>query len=113
VPPVSFTVPSSAAPAANLPPRHAFEAASAGPPVGFVSAPHIHSGHEPPTREKWKSVADWRLAAAMPGRAAPVRDRLKRGLAAEGIEVADGKMRSRDFGVVTGNALPAGEAAGD
>jgi hypothetical protein len=65
------------------------------------------------TPEELMAVDDWRFARRMPSRAAAVRELLKRGLAAEGIEVADGKMRSRDFGVVTGNALPAGDSAGD
>jgi hypothetical protein len=48
----------------------------------------------------------------MPSRAAAVRELLKRGLDAEGVQLADGKMRSRDFGVVDG-PLRSTSAGGD
>ena len=54
------------------------------------------------TQEELAALDDWRFARRMPSRAAAVRELLKRGLEAEGIELADGKMRSRDFGVVDG-----------
>jgi hypothetical protein len=54
------------------------------------------------TQEELAALDDWRFARRMPSRAAAVRELLKRGLEAEGVQSADGKMRSRDFGVVDG-----------
>lgn len=54
------------------------------------------------TQDELAALDDWRFARRMPSRAAAVRELLKRGLEAEGIELADNKMRSRDFGVVDG-----------
>ena len=44
----------------------------------------------------------------MPSRAAAVRELLKRGLAAEGFDMADGRTKSRDFGV-TGTSSARGQ----
>jgi hypothetical protein len=54
------------------------------------------------TGEELEALDDWRFSRRMPSRAAAVRELLKRGLEAEGIQAADGKMRSRDLGVVDG-----------
>lgn len=54
------------------------------------------------TQEELAALDDWRFARRMPSRAAAVRELLKRGLEAEGVQPAEGKMRSRDFGVVDG-----------
>lgn len=51
--------------------------------------------------EELKLVDDWRFKARMPSRAAAVRELLRRGLVAEGFEVADRATRSSDFGVAT------------
>ena len=51
------------------------------------------------TQEELEAVDNWRFSRRMPSRAAAVRELLKRGLAAEGFEVADGGSRSQDFGV--------------
>jgi len=45
------------------------------------------------------ALDDWRFAKRMPSRASAVRELLKRGLAAEGVLVANG-VRSKDFGVL-------------
>lgn len=58
------------------------------------------------TEDELKALDDWRFAHRMPSRAAAVRELLKRGLAAEGIEIADGRTRSQDFGV-----MPDGDSA--
>jgi hypothetical protein len=63
------------------------------------------------TQDELDAVDDWRFACRMPSRAAAVRELLKRGLAAEGIDLADGKMRSRDFGVVDGKLRSEGDGA--
>jgi hypothetical protein len=49
-----------------------------------------------------RAVDDWRFNRRMPSRAAAVRELLKRGLAAEGIEIAGGGAKSKDFGVLSG-----------
>jgi hypothetical protein len=64
------------------------------------------------TQEELAALDDWRFARRMPSRAAAVRELLKRGLDAEGIQMAEGKMRSRDFGVVEG-PLRSKSAGGD
>ena len=52
------------------------------------------------TEEELSALDDWRFARRMPSRAAAVRELLKRGLAAEGFEIADGASQSSDFGVI-------------
>jgi len=64
------------------------------------------------TQEELNAVDDWRFARRMPSRAAAVRELLKRGLEAEGIQLADATMRSSDFGVVDG-PLRSATANGD
>ncbi len=46
------------------------------------------------------ALDDWRFSRRMPSRAAAVRELLKRGLAAEGFDVADQGSKSKDYGVV-------------
>jgi len=54
------------------------------------------------TGEELKALDDFRFSRRMPSRASAVRELLKRGLAAEGFEVADGASRSSDYGVLGG-----------
>ena len=51
------------------------------------------------TEAELQAVDDWRFAKRMPSRASAIRELLKRGLAAEGFEVAEAGSRSRDFRV--------------
>jgi hypothetical protein len=51
------------------------------------------------TRKELESLDTWRFAARMPSRASAIRELLKRGLSAEGFAIADGELKSRDFGV--------------
>ena len=51
-------------------------------------------------QEELRALDDWRFRRRMPSRAAAVRELLKRGLAAEGIEVAEDGAKSQDFGVL-------------
>jgi len=53
------------------------------------------------TDDELKAVDDWRFAARMPSRASAVRELLKRGLAAEGFDLANRTTKSKDFGVVS------------
>jgi hypothetical protein len=52
------------------------------------------------TAEELAAVDDWRFARRMPSRAAAVRDLLRRGLAAEGVDLAAQRRGSRSFGVL-------------
>jgi hypothetical protein len=51
------------------------------------------------TPDELAALDDWRFARRMPSRAAAVRELLRRGLTAEGIDLAEARMRSKDFGV--------------
>ncbi|MEI9931279.1 MAG: hypothetical protein WDM89_12245 [Rhizomicrobium sp.] len=51
------------------------------------------------TPRELEAVDSWRFARRMPSRASAVRELLKRGLAAEGFDHADGGNHSKDFGV--------------
>ena len=51
------------------------------------------------TKEELDALDTWRFAKRMPSRAAAIRELLKRGLAAEGFDQAQGGSRSEDFGV--------------
>jgi hypothetical protein len=52
------------------------------------------------TAEELAAVDDWRFSRRMPSRAAAVRELLKRGLAAEGFDLAEQGAKSKDYGVV-------------
>ncbi|MES2472804.1 MAG: hypothetical protein V4601_08185 [Pseudomonadota bacterium] len=59
------------------------------------------------TAEELEAVDNWRFNKRMPSRAAAIRELLKRGLSAEGFNVADGASKSGDFGVTgTSSASP-------
>jgi len=67
------------------------------------------------TKEELEALDLWRFERRMPSRAAAIRELLKRGLSAEGFNVADGGSRSQDFGV-TGRSTASGrgiEEAGE
>jgi hypothetical protein len=51
------------------------------------------------TTEELEALDNWRFAKRMPSRAAAIRELLKRGLAAEGFEQAQGGSKSEHFGV--------------
>jgi hypothetical protein len=50
--------------------------------------------------EELRALDDWRFKKRMPSRAAAVRELLKRGLEAEGFQLAGEGVKSQDFGVV-------------
>jgi hypothetical protein len=54
------------------------------------------------TEDELKALDDWRFVRRMPSRASAIRELLKRGLAAEGIEVPNSRAKSREFGVLDG-----------
>ena len=51
------------------------------------------------TRKELEALDTWRFQARMPSPAAAIRELLKRGLAAEGFDIADSEMKSAEFGV--------------
>ena len=51
------------------------------------------------TAEELEALDNWRFSRRMPSRAAAVRELLKRGLAAEGFDLPEGRTKSQDFGV--------------
>lgn len=54
------------------------------------------------TETELAALDDWRFARRMPSRAAAVRALLRLGLTAEGVSLADARMRSKDFGITDG-----------
>jgi metal-responsive CopG/Arc/MetJ family transcriptional regulator len=63
------------------------------------------------TEGEVKALDDFRFAKRMPSRASAIRELLRIGLEAEGVEVAQAGMRSKDFGVVASNQKAAGRHA--
>ena len=52
-----------------------------------------------------RALENWRFAKRMPSRAAAVRELLRRGLAADGFDLAGEGIQSKQFGIVdTGGA---------
>jgi hypothetical protein len=54
------------------------------------------------SQQELVALDDWRFTRRMPSRAAAVRELLRLGLAAQGIEVAIEGQRSKDYGVIDG-----------
>jgi hypothetical protein len=46
------------------------------------------------------ALEDWRFKKRMPSRAAAVREIIRRGLAAEGFDLAGPTRKSADFGII-------------
>jgi len=66
------------------------------------------------TENELKALDEWRFSKHMPSRAAAIRELLKRGLAAEGFDLADFRNKSKDFGVTgTVKDYDGGESNGD
>ncbi|HVK79027.1 MAG TPA: hypothetical protein VM915_00310 [Verrucomicrobiae bacterium] len=51
------------------------------------------------SEEELRALDDWRFAKRMPSRASAVRELLRRGLAAEGFDLAQNGQKSVSFGV--------------
>jgi hypothetical protein len=56
------------------------------------------------TQEELSALDDWRFTRRMPSRAAAVRELLRRGLTAEGIDLPGARMKSKDFGITDGSS---------
>lgn len=52
------------------------------------------------TEEELAALDDWRFEKRMPSRASAIRELLKRGLAAEGFDLAKARSKSKDYGVI-------------
>jgi hypothetical protein len=52
------------------------------------------------TKDELQALDDWRFKKRMPSRAAAIRELLKRGLTADGFNVAAAGAKSPDFGIV-------------
>jgi len=63
------------------------------------------------TAAELRAVDDWRFKKRMPSRASAVRELLRRGLAAEGFELAEEGIKSQDFGLIDGDAEASGKSA--
>ncbi|MEJ2375085.1 MAG: hypothetical protein P8Y53_20425 [Pseudolabrys sp.] len=55
------------------------------------------------TEEEVTALDDWRFKKRMPSRASAIRRLLKRGLAAEGFDLAKAGGKSKDYGVTGGS----------
>lgn len=51
-------------------------------------------------QDELRAIENWRFAKRMPSRASAVRELLRRGLAAEGFDLAGEGVQSRRFGIV-------------
>lgn len=54
------------------------------------------------TPDELTTLDDWRFKRQMPSRAAAVRELLRRGLAADGFDLAERNQKSKTFGVIDG-----------
>jgi hypothetical protein len=52
------------------------------------------------TEDELVALDDWRFDRRMPSRAAAIRELLKRGLLAEGFDLANNRTKSKDFGIL-------------
>ena len=65
------------------------------------------------TKEEVEALDNWRFSKRMPSRAAAVRELLKRGLTAEGFNLAETGSKSGDFGVTWSSSASPTRDRGD
>ncbi len=65
------------------------------------------------TKEEVEALDNWRFNKRMPSRAAAVRELLKRGLTAEGFNLAETGSKSGDFGVTGSSSASPTRDRGD
>lgn len=53
------------------------------------------------TEDELRALDDWRFTRRMPSRAAAVRELLRLGLSAEGVDIVGGRVKSKDYGVTS------------
>ncbi len=61
--------------------------------------------------EELEALDDWRFTSRLPSRAAAVRELLKRGLASDGVVLAGGRIKSKEYGVIDGPTNGEGDEA--
>lgn len=54
------------------------------------------------TQDELTALDDWRFRRQMPSRAAAVRELLRRGLTADGFDLAERGQKSKTFGIIDG-----------
>jgi hypothetical protein len=59
-----------------------------------------------------ETLEDWRFAKRMPSRAAALRELLRRGLAADGFDLAEPGKPSRAYSVTDGSSRDSGNGRG-
>lgn len=64
------------------------------------------------TEDELVAIDDWRFVRRMPSRASAIRELLKRGLAAEGFDLADKHVKSKDFGILAKQRTKAARSDG-
>ena len=52
------------------------------------------------SEEELVALDDWRFSRRMPSRASAIRELLKRGLVADGFQLADKNTKSKQFGIL-------------
>ena len=62
--------------------------------------------------EEFAALDTWRFDKRMPSRASAVRELLRRGLAADGFDLAADGAKSQDYGVLSDDAENSGNGAG-
>jgi hypothetical protein len=65
------------------------------------------------SQDELRAIEKWRFDKRMPSRASAVRELLRRGLAAEGFDLAGEGVRSKEFGIVDRRGAVASEDPSD
>jgi len=63
------------------------------------------------TGDELSALDNWRFDRRMPSRAAAIRELLKRGLAAEGFDLAGQGAKSTDYGVISSSSKSNGDGS--
>jgi len=64
-------------------------------------------------QDELRVIENWRFEKRMPSRAAAVRELLRRGLAAEGFDLAGEGVQSRQFGILDNGGADASSSDGE
>lgn len=62
------------------------------------------------SNEELVVLDEWRFTKRMPSRAAAIRELLKRGLVAEGFDLAESRSKSKDFGLIPNASVGLGNS---
>jgi hypothetical protein len=64
------------------------------------------------TEDEVAAIDDWRFERRMPSRASAIRELLRRGLAGDGFDLADKRVKSKDFGILAKQKTKAAQTDG-